>query len=59
MTPERYANFMRQNIAAMKVADIAEARAKREANKALIEAAYKANALRFAQWEAIANRDYE
>jgi hypothetical protein len=38
------------------VTDIAEARALKEFTKRLIEAANKANALRFARWQAIANK---
>lgn len=38
------------------VTDIAEARKLKEFIKGLIEAANKANSLRFARWEAIANR---
>jgi hypothetical protein len=38
------------------IASIAEARERKEFIKRLIEAANKANALRFSRWQAIANR---
>lgn len=41
----------------MSVSDIAVARTKREFIKSLIVAANKANTLRFARWEEIANRE--
>lgn len=39
------------------VTDIAEAQALKEFTKRLIEAANKANTLRFTRWEAIANKE--